>query len=116
MPENQRMKGLYIMPNAETLQFLFDCLEDLMGNGALPEDNGGAWDDDVCDENPVRILNALESIGWIRVKDKFADKAYRTMHYPASTPPLASDELRFTMLLKKDGSMHLDLRPWGQYG
>jgi hypothetical protein len=120
VPENMRMKGIYILPNAKTLDFLHGALEDLVGDefdliSKHDAPNDGAWDDDIADESPVRILDSLEhDYGWIRVKDKYADKAYKSMHFPASTPPRPTDELRVTVLLK-NGALHLDIRPWGQW-
>jgi hypothetical protein len=105
---NKPMKGVNVWLNAELLNFLAGCMEDLYGEK-------GVWSDDVADTNPKKILDALGKLGWERTKDAYGDKAIKSTHYPASTPPLVTDELRATVVLKRSGVLALDIRPFGMY-
>ncbi len=102
--QNRPMKGFHGMFNQELLEHFGKALDDLTE----------VYDDEAADESPGEILAGLEERGWHKEKDKFGDKRYITTSYPASSPPLSTDELRISVILRK-GALYFDLRPWGQY-
>ena len=110
---NKPMKGCHVMINEKLIEFLQDTLGDL-----IPPVLGGrqpaAYSDDLCDRAPETVLSKLEDKGWTIENDKFGRKAYRAIQFPASTPPLPTDEFRVSVVLQK-GVLKLDIRPWGQY-
>jgi hypothetical protein len=110
------MKGCHVMLNEELLEFLQEALYDLVpyANEQDYTDPEPAYTDELCDSNPEQVLKNLEAKGWTRTDDKFGKKAIKSMQYPASTPPLETDEFRVSVVLQK-GVLKLDIRPWGVY-
>ena len=104
MPENKPMKGLHVMLNQDLLDFLWEARKEI----------DDIYTDELNEKNPATVLVRLGKIGWTTVSDKFGTKAYKSVTYPASNPPLSTDELRVTLINRK-GALYLDIRPWGQY-
>jgi hypothetical protein len=109
MVDNHPMKGFHGMLNQELLDFFWDVRKEV----------DDVYTDAEAEENPDAIIDALCQLpGWIHEKDRFGNKAYRTTTYPASVPPLNTDELRITVVHpsgKRSGALYLDVRAWGQY-
>jgi hypothetical protein len=109
------MKGAHLVMNEAVLQFLEDALDDI----------SRVYSDDIHDNDPGLVVNALEagktygvnpeSLGlkWTPEEDKFGYKVYTSMPYAVNGHE--TGELRVTAVLKKGESLHLDIRPWGHY-
>ena len=112
MTENKMMKGFHGMVNAELIAFINEAMAEL----------STAWasvGDDVVENNPDKLIKLLmDEYNWIHENDRFGNKAYKTTSYPASTPPLPTDEFRITLVNPKGqraGCLYVDVRAWGRY-
>jgi hypothetical protein len=97
------MKGAHLILNENILEFLRGKLSQIEQ----------FYSDEQADEDAKAILDDLEASGWVRVKDKFGDKAYEYIVYPVG-PSNGQGELRVGVALTRSGLM-LDIRPWGEY-
>jgi hypothetical protein len=62
----------------------------------------------------IDVLQGLEkTVGWTRVDDNFGKKVFCSTPFPCGTG--SDGELRIGVVLKKDGTFNLDVRPWGEY-
>jgi hypothetical protein len=98
------MKGLYVMLNQELLDFLWEARKEV----------DDVYTDELNDKDPGLVLRRLGERGWTYEKDRFGEKQFKSIQYPASTPPQEDDELRVTVVLKRN-ALYLDIRPWGTY-
>jgi len=109
MYDNKPLKGFHGIVNLDVIDFIDTALTEITA----------VWDDDCVAENPDAVLKRLmDEYGWVHENDKFANKVYKATAYPASTPPLPSDQFRVTLLNPKgtrNGALYLDMRAWGQY-
>lgn len=113
----QPMKGAFLVLNEQVHEFITRALYDI----------GETYSDERAAEEPEEILldlvkgtpgesGELSGLEWRPVEDDFGKKAYVSMPYALANQVGQDGELRVTVIiLKKDGTMNIDIRTWGKY-
>jgi len=97
------MKGAHLVLNDDILGFLQDALVEV----------SHAYGDDLADDAPHEVIDALEKNGWTKEQDSFGTKVYTARVYPVNGHE--QGELRVTVVLTKQDMLMLDIRVWGDY-
>lgn len=112
--ELKPMKGAFLILNEATHEFITKALHDV----------GETYSDERAEQDPEEILFDLikgsfddpSGLEWRPAEDDFGSKAYVAMPYALANQPGQAAELRVTVvILKKDGTVNIDIRTWGQY-
>jgi hypothetical protein len=99
------MKGVHTFLNEETLKWLIEALNEV----------DKAYDDVLHEEEPGQVLLNLNDYvdltlgkgsAWTAETDNFGQKMYKSLDLSRS------QELRVTVVLKKDDTLALDVRTW----
>jgi hypothetical protein len=98
------MKGAHLIANEATINFVYEALyaiRSVMDDEATDFDSG----------HSIKLLATYE--GWTTEQDKFGTKVYTSMPYPVNQHDVG--ELRVGLVLRKDDTLYVDIRPWGEY-
>jgi hypothetical protein len=90
------MKGVHTFLNEETLKWLIESLNEV----------DKAYDDVLHEQETGAVLDNLSAVGWTSSNDGFGQKMHRSLDLSRS------QELRVTVVLKKDDTLALDIRTW----
>jgi hypothetical protein len=101
--QNKPLKGAHLAINVASLNFLRTALEEI----------SKVVTDAAIDDEPLKIIQAMEAAGWERADDSFGRKAYVTTPFPCGSG--TDGELRVGVVLTKRGVFNIDIRPWGEY-